>query len=436
MLEFRKKFVCDCGKTHDAVVDEYIVEAGAIKRIPEFVEKYGGRKPFVVADVNTYKAAGEKVCGILEDAGYEYSKYIFKDKHLEPDERAAGSLMMHFDSSCDILIGVGSGVINDMCKILAAVAKIPFIIAATAPSMDGYASVTSSVLVDGVKWSLTNSCANVIIGDVDILKNAPKELISAGLGDMLAKYLSVCEWRLSNIITGEYYCEEIAGMVREALKCCVDNAEGLLKGDEKAAAAVFEGLVLSGISMNYAEITRSASGIEHSISHIWDMRSVEFGTGSNLHGIQCAVGTLYGVRIYEQILKMTPDREKAVQYAKAFDFEDYCRTLRNFMGRGAEDMIAREAADGKYNLENHRKRLDNIINNWELICGIIREELPSSAEIERILDLVNIPKTCKGIGIGDEDLKMVYAATKDIRDKYIQSRICWDIGIIDKIDFE
>ncbi len=433
MLEFKKQYECSCGRTHDAIVEEYIVEAGAIKRVPEFVKKYGRRKAFIVADVNTFKAAGEAVCKILKSAGFEYSRYVFKERYLEPDEKAAGSLMMHYDSSCDILVGVGSGVINDLCKILAAVAGVPYIIVATAPSMDGYASMTSSVLVDGVKWSLTNRCANVIIGDVDILKNAPKELISAGLGDMLAKYLSVCEWRLSNIITGEYYCEEIADMVRKALACCVDNAELLLKGDATAAGAVFEGLVLSGISMNYAGLTRSASGIEHSISHIWDMRSVEFGTGSSLHGTQCAVGTLYGVRIYEQILSMKPNREKAITYAEAFDFDAYSEKLRKFLGGSADAMIDREAVDGKYNLDNHKKRLDRIIKNWDLICSIIKEELPASKEIERILDLVDIPKSCAGIGIGDDDLTMVYAATKDIRDKYVQSRICWDLGIIDEI---
>lgn len=65
-----------------------------------------------------------------------------------------------------------------------------------------------------------------------------------------------------------------------------------MKGDKKAVTAVFEGLILCGAAMKFAGVSRPASGIEHYLSHIWDMRGVEFGTPVELHGIQCAVGTL------------------------------------------------------------------------------------------------------------------------------------------------
>ena len=103
---------------------------------------------------------------------------------------------------------------------------------------------------------------------------------------MLAKYVSICEWRIANLITGEYYCETIAQMVRTALKKCVDNAEGLLKRDEEAIKAVFEGLIIGGVAMSYAGVSRPASGVEHYFSHVWDMRALEFGTNMDLHGIQ------------------------------------------------------------------------------------------------------------------------------------------------------
>ncbi len=151
--------------------------------------------------------------------------------------------MMHYDPTCDIVVAVGSGVMNDIGKIVANVTSNPYVIVGTAPSMDGYASGTSSMAMDGLKVSLPSACANVIIGDIDILKEAPKRLLQAGLGDMLAKYVSICEWRIANLITGEYYCETIAQMVRDALKKCADNAEGLLQREEEAIKAVFEGLI-------------------------------------------------------------------------------------------------------------------------------------------------------------------------------------------------
>ena len=178
--------LCSCGKIHsfDAKI---VTGSGVIKKIPEFVAEFGGKKVFVLSDKNTFAAAGERVCGILADSGISYVTYSFPEKALEPDERSVGSAVMHYDASCDLVIAVGSGVINDIGKILSAVSQKPYIIVGTAPSMDGYASATSSMTRDSLKISLPSRGADVIIGDTDILRNAPLKMMKAGLGDMLAK---------------------------------------------------------------------------------------------------------------------------------------------------------------------------------------------------------------------------------------------------------
>ena len=172
---------CPCGKKHIADIDNIIVENGAINRLPEVINGYGAKKAFIPAYVNTYKAAGERTVSILCENSVPFSSYVFQNAALEPDELAVGSAVMHFDNSCGILIGVGSGVINDICKILSFRSKIPYILVATAPSMDGYASATSSMSMDGLKVSLPDKCADAIIGDIDILKNAPKRRLYPGL---------------------------------------------------------------------------------------------------------------------------------------------------------------------------------------------------------------------------------------------------------------
>ena len=160
--------------------------------------------------------------------------------------------MMHFDVSCDGIVGVGSGVVNDLCKLLALVTERDYAVVGTAPSMDGYASDTSAMLVDGLKLSLNSHCADIIIGDTDILKTAPDVMLHAGLGDMLAKYVGLAEWKISNVINGEPFCPEIASLVKGALQACVNNAGGLMKRDDEAVKAVFDGLVISGVAMTYA----------------------------------------------------------------------------------------------------------------------------------------------------------------------------------------
>lgn len=432
-LNFDQNKICSCGKEHKTLVEHCIVEKGAIRRVPEYAKLYHATKAFIVADVNTYPLAGDEITKMLEQDGISVSKYIFPDEHLEPDEHAVGALALHYDAQCNMIIAIGSGVINDISKILAHQTKNPYIIVATAPSMDGYASPLSSMARGGLKVSIPSKCAEVIIGDIDILKNAPLHMLKAGLGDMLAKYIALCEWRIGNLITGEYYCERIAGLVRTALKKCVDNADGILKRDETAAANVFEGLVICGVAMSYAGVSRPASGVEHYFSHVWDMRGLEMGTPVDLHGIQCAIATLLCAKLYEQVKKITPDKEKALSYAKAFDFAEWSEELSGFLGKAADTMIVLEKKEQKYNVEKHQKRLEIILDNWENILRIIDEEVPASEEIERILSSIEAPRSVEEIGIDGSILPMTLKSAKDIRDKYVLPRLLWDLGVLDEI---
>ena len=423
---------CSCGKVHTIAIDEVVIGSGAVKRLPEFVKKYG-KKPFVVADRNTYAAAGETVCALLKAAGIPYGSFVFKDKALEPDEHAVGAAFMHYDPSCDVIVGVGSGVINDICKILSNISGHPYIIVGTAPSMDGYASATSSMSRDGVKVSLPSRCADVIIGDTDILKTAPDHMLRSGLGDMLAKFVSIAEWRIAHIITGEYYCEEVAQLIRTAVKKCVDNAQGLLRREDAAIEAVFEGLVIGGVAMAYAGVSRPASGVEHYFSHVWDMRGLEFGTKVDLHGIQCAMATMKAVELYEQVMQLQPDYEKAKAYVERFDPEDWNCRLREFLGGAAEAMIELEKKEGKYRKDTHAARFRLIEANWDAILEILKEELPAAEELCKLMDAVGISRDLTTIGVSSEDAKITFRATKDIRDKYVLSRLAWDLGILDEL---
>ncbi len=406
---------------------------GVVEQLPDFINERRCKKAFVVADQNTYRAAGEKICSILDNSAISYSKYILFQEEPSPDENTVGSVVMHFDHTCDLIIGVGSGVINDTCKILSNLTGCPYFIVATAPSMDGYASATSSMERDGLKVSLSSRCADVVIGDVDIMKNAPMKMLQAGLGDMLAKYVSICEWRIAHIITGEFYSEKIADMVRQALKRCVENADGLMKRDEKAVEAVFEGLIICGKAMALAGVSRPASGIEHYFSHIWDMRALEFGTKAELHGIQCAVGTLMALRLYEQMRTVTPDVDKALSYAEAFEYTAWSYKLKDFLGKGADAMIALEEKEQKYSVEKHRVRLQKILEHWNEILRVLEEELPASEDIVALLDKIGAPKKAEEIGVSTQLLSMSFQATKDIRDKYVLSRLAWDLGVLDEL---
>lgn len=423
---------CACGKEH-AFHSLLLTGDGAILKLPEALLEKKVKKVYMLADQHTYAALGARVEKLLTENGITVSSRIFEEEHLEPDEKSVGSAAMHYPQDADAIVAVGSGVLNDIGKIISSLTGKLYVIAATAPSMDGYASDSSSVTRGGHKISLPTRVADIIVGDNEVLAAAPERMMISGLGDMIAKYVSLAEWRIAHLLLGEYYCEEVASLVREAVEACVRGADALLSRDKAAAGAVFEGLVLSGIAMKYAGVSRPASGVEHYLSHVWDMRAIAFDTPTDFHGIQCGIGTLYAAKMYEKLSKLPFDEAKGIAAVEAFDYGAWSEKLREFLGECAKPMIALEAKEGKYDKEKHKDRVKKVIENRETILRIAKEEIPSAKEIEALLDKLGAPKTAEDIGLSADILPMTFLATKDIRDKYVLSRLAFDLGVCDEL---
>ena len=70
---------------------------------------------------------------------------------------------------------------------------------------------------------------------------------------------------------------------------------------------------------------------------------------------------------------------------------------------------------------------------WDVLTGIMNEELPASADIEVLLHKIGAPVTAGEMGMEEELLPLCFKATKDIRDKYVLSRLAWDLGVLDEM---
>ncbi len=426
---------CACGRHHAVGLRYLQIGAGAVSHIPDALEALGAVKPFIVMDQNTEQAAWGAVEPVLRGAGVEYVKYVFPYLPVEPDERATGALTMAFDPACDIVTAVGSGVLNDLCKVLARAVGRKSMVVGTAPSMDGYASDSASMIRNGVKVSLYNACPAAIIADTDIMKNAPMRMLWAGLGDMLAKYVSLCEWRISHLVTGEYYCENVASLMRASLKKIVGAAPGLSARDEKAVAATVEGLILSGVAMSYAKISRPASGLEHYFSHLWEMMALDRGTPYELHGIQVGVGTYLTLKLFGVVRALTPDRDKAEAFMRGFSGAAWEDQTRRIFGRAAQTIIdAEEKREHKNDPARQKAHLERILNHWDEIRKIINEELPDTESIGDLMRSLRMPSLPADIGISREDAQNAFIGSRDIRDKYLLSSMLWDMGLMYEID--
>lgn len=425
-------FDCECGRHHVCALQYLKIGRGAVESVPEMLAAMGRKRPFVVCDQNTYEVAGRRVCEILDRAGVEHGLYVIPGKRISPAEWEVGSALMHYDPRCDMLLGVGSGVVNDTCKVLAHAIGVPSAIVGTAPSMDGYASNSSSMEVNHVKVSLYNHAPVGILLDSEILAQAPMRMLWAGLGDMVAKYIAVCEWRISHIVTGEFYCESIAQMMRSALKKIVDASDGITKRDPDAIQSIAEGLVVAGMAMAYAEISRPASGLEHYFSHMWEMMALERGVPYDLHGIQVGVGTVLSMKLYRKIRQIQPDRAKAEAHMKAFSRADWEAQVRRIFGKTADEIIAIEDKTHKNDPARHAKRLDNLVNHWDEILKIIDEELPDYDALYQTMAKTGMPMRPSEINVPMDDVVDAFIGARDIRDKYLSCSFLWDLGLTDE----
>ena len=301
------EYSCACGKSHKVDIQAIRVGSGVIQELPGILRDLGASHIFLVTDNYTYEAAGRQVEQLLDQAGLPYHKRVFQtETPLVPNEYALGSVLAAMTSQDDMLLAVGSGTLNDVTKYVSARTGIPYVIAATAPSMDGYASTVAPTILDGFKTTLPAVYPAAIVADVDILKDAPMPMLTAGFGDIIGKFTSLADWRLSHQLNGEYYCPEVAGVIEAAVETCAANAQALAQREPQAIQAVTEALILSGLAMGMVGVSRPASGAEHQMAHYWEMDALRRGEEHPLHGNAVGVGTVLAASLYEMAVEYLP----------------------------------------------------------------------------------------------------------------------------------
>ena len=304
------EFDCSCGRHHSFSLHDMSIKSGAINDLPNIANKFKDEDILVVFDNNTYEVAGKRAVEILKNAGFKHVREMLFDTGsdiLIPDATTVGRILFGVNKETKLVIGVGSGVINDTIKYVTSRAQIPYIIVATAPSMDGYVSAGCPVLFDGLKISLVGDLTYAVVGDTEILKTAPDDLIQAGFGDVVGKITALVDWDLAVKVNGDYRCDTCVKLVQNALDKCFKTVEGLPKRDEAALGALMEALTLTGVTMALVGISRPASGSEHILSHYWEMDYVARGLNPVHHGVTVGVATPVVCRMFEELADIMPE---------------------------------------------------------------------------------------------------------------------------------
>ncbi len=337
------RFACTCAMgEHRAPLESYEISSGAINKLPEILGGY--ERIYVVADENTFRVAGAKAEAILKEHGMHHATCILKGAPILPNAETIGNILLYahdigaksdifaVSPMPDFILAVGSGTVNDSCRLVSYRLGLPYGILGTAPSMDGYASAGSPILHDGTKSTVQGTTPKHIIADLDIMKDAPMDMMLAGIGDMFGKYTGMLDWELARDYSGEYFCEKIGRDVIEATNKCLEHGYRLADRDPACVGSIMEGLLVTGLGMAYTGNSRPASGSEHIVAHAWELFDIERGNPPHLHGLEVCEATRLIAIMYRMLLEETDDshlQELIRAYIPYFDaVEEFCSRMK------------------------------------------------------------------------------------------------------------
>ena len=305
---FGKTFACACGKTHRIEPREVVYNEHALDQLPGICARAAaGRRAVVLMDERTRAVAGCDACRRLAHDTWRVVEVVV------PDGARGGTpvcdditkdLLYPRAGEADLIVSVGSGVINDLGKWIAGDMGVPFVCFATAASMNGYASANVAPTVAGVKTLVRARPAVAVAAVPEIIENAPSEMTASGLGDVLAKSVSSTDWRLNHLLFDDYYCARSVGLIADIEPLYLDHPADLKTRTPRALAALFKSLLLTGAAMTMAETSAPSSGGEHMIGHTLDMMSSVDGVPHDLHGRQVGVGTVLASELYRRVLAL------------------------------------------------------------------------------------------------------------------------------------
>jgi glycerol-1-phosphate dehydrogenase [NAD(P)+] len=294
--------------------------------------------------------------------------------------------MLDIDPDTSFLLVVGSGSLTDLTRYISSRTGIPFVSVPTAVSMDGYASPGAAMLHGGFKKSIAATHPQAIIADVDVLCQAPYEMTASGFGDLLGKLNSRVDWQLSNMLTGEYYCEFFVDLIDKSVKKCIEDIAGIRQRKLESITRLMEGQILSGIAMLLIGNSRPASGSEHNLSHYWEMKAFLEDKKKHFHGTKVGVGTGLMAKFYEKFFARDPhhiDLADAKRRKQSLDeLED---ALRKHLGPVGEGIFADVSQAYYLEWEEQQKQIKALQFFWEDIKKLqaLEPTFERIAEIQR-----------------------------------------------------
>ena len=371
---------CECGRDHELRTKLVVCEHGALKNFDKYMDDCGlsGFRT-VIYDTNTYNLpsithvpADQEI--VLEAAGLHSEKGLIED------------CMTRFVQKPDYVVVVGGGTLMDFGRYSAWKLGIPFVAIPTIVSSDGFTADICSIIIDGQKKSIPMQAADAVICDIDVVAGAPRFLTIAGVQDIMAKVISIADWKIASLVSGEYFCQKVCDMAQEALDLMTKCAYDLKAGKEPDIETMAYTQMLSGLTMQILSNSRAASGAEHLVAHLVEMKPRGFENAHGLHGECVGVGTLLVAEAYHKLaqreeIEVHPFRPIDADWVR-WEFGDLAEGI---LKENENDVLATFPAE-------------NLKKAWPQIREIIAQ-IPTYEELNELYAAIGAKHSLEELGI-------------------------------------
>ena len=397
---------------------------GAIGELPSLIRhRFRSHGTIVIADTNTFNAAGKRIRKMLKDVGLSAGEpFILNATGLHatmPHVTEVQNFLSQHPTA--VPLAVGGGTINDLVKLASHNLDRQYVCVATAASVDGFASYSASIDVDGHKQTVFCPAPLSVVADLDIICNAPTELNSAGYGDMLAKFPSGVDWILADALDVELIDPTAWQLVQQHISEWTSNPTGIIQADSTALRNIFTGLAMMGVAMDLYQGTRPCSGAEHQFSHLLDMTNHTHNNLIPLHGIKVGIGTIATTKLQEKLLQNFDPSTIDIPTLKS-----NWPSLQNAIAKGQsyfnsptlKAIVEKEFTSKYFDADQLEYKLTVLKYNWPALKYRIEKQHVPTSEIKSKLAAAGCPTSPLDIGLSFERLKQLYRQSYYTRSRF------------------
>ena len=393
---------CACGREHTMETRAAVIEPGCLFEFEKYMAQFGvtGKRCALYGE-NSYAATADRHPRAEQ-------QIVLDPTGLHANEISTAEVLAKLEGDVEVIVAVGSGTIHDIARFCAHERGIRFVSCPTGASVDGFCSTVAAMTWYGFKKTLPAVAPEIVLADTEIIKNAPMELVRSGVGDIMAKYTALADWKMAHVLTNELLCEKIYSIMQSAADTVMQSVPGIVRGEESAYADVTYALIMSGIAMQMMGNSRPASGAEHHISHMIEMEPEAFPVKfPAMHGEKTGVGSLIAVREYKRLAKIEDITPYITDYAPIPE-----EHFRKFFGERLADSLIKENENDCLAKVSREK----LSASWGELRHII-DELPTEEYLYGLLEMLDAKRDLASIGVEESELSVLLKNSPLVRNR-------------------